>query len=413
MLSPADHHRLVRRDPADNLKQRAAVLRAAAGDVPLQQRLLRMCAEDVVFYCDLFVYQYNPRAAPRVAPMVLWPFQEAALVETVRLWGGQEKDVLWEKSRELGATWLALIAADWLCLFREWEKVLAMSHTEDAVDRPEDPDSLFWKLDFMHARLPDWLARGVRRRKLGFVFPATNSVVTGAATTERSGVGGRGKVLLDEFSKHRQALEILGQTADTGPRLFIGTHYGVGTTFYDLTRRPDMHKVVMHWSHHPGKGRGLYRADPDRPTQPDVIDKTYPYPPDYQFVLDGSPSGGPFRGLRAPWYDAECRRRADSRAVAMHLDINAMASVKQFFDPLRVDRCSRPRGRRCGRGRCGSTRRARSWGRPRPRAGGCGCGSGPTGSATCRRPGTRPGPTCPWGPGRPTRASRPSTATGR
>ena len=336
MLSPADHYRGVPAGRDENLALRHSLRVVAAGDRRLQADLLRMCAEDARFYVNLFVWQYNPRAVPRVAPFVLWPFQADALVQTLRAWAGEETDVLWEKSRELGATWLALIAADWLCLFHKWEKVLAMSHTEDAVDRPEDPDSLFWKLDFMHARLPDWMSRGVRRRKLGFVYPATDSVITGAATTERSGVGGRGKVLLDEFSKHRQAKEILGQTADTGPRLFIGTHYGVGTTFYDLTRRPDLKKVVMHWSDHPSKGAGLYRADPARPTIPEVVDTKFEFPADYPFVLDGSPSGGARPGLRSPWYDAECRRRADSRDVAMHLDIDPLASVKQFFDPLQV-----------------------------------------------------------------------------
>ena len=44
------------------------------------------------------------------------------------------EDVLWKKSRELGATWMALIIDDWLSLFHENKKVFAISHTEAAVD---------------------------------------------------------------------------------------------------------------------------------------------------------------------------------------------------------------------------------------------------------------------------------------
>lgn len=336
MLSPASHHRLVARDLAGNLAQRKRLLQAAATDRSVQKQLVRMCREDILFYVNFAVWQYNPRAVPRVSPFVLWPFQEEAIIETVRLWIGDEKDMVWEKSRELGATWLALVISDWMCLFHEWEKFLVMSHTEDAVNRPEDPDSLFWKLDFMHARLPAWLARGVQRRKHVITFPATNSTITAAATTERSGIGGRGKVLLDEFSKHRAAREILAQTYDTGPRLFIGTHYGAETTFNELARRPDIHKIVMHWSQHPKKCPGLYRPDPKRPTLPLILDKSYQFPEDYRFILDGAPTGGPHPGLRSPWYDEECRKRNDSRDVAMHLDIDPQASAKQFFDPVRI-----------------------------------------------------------------------------
>ncbi len=321
-------------------KSHRAVLWSWADTLPRQKQIIERCREDIVWYIDSAVYQYNPKVIDgEVSPFITWPSQEKALRATVARLFVDQDDMLWEKSRYQGATWLALMIGDWMCLFRERKKFLAVSHSEQAVDRPGDPDTLFWKVHFMHQHLPPWLLGEVRKRKLGFEYPRTHSSFYGSATTERSGVGGRATaVILDEFSKHRQDREILGQTADTGPRLFIGTHYGTGSAFYDLTQRPDLTKIVMHWSDHPDQGKGLYKFN-EATRRVEYLDPKYDFGPEYPFVTDGSPSGGPRPGLRSPWYDRECSRRANARDVAMHLDINPQGSQSQFFDALMLRRC--------------------------------------------------------------------------
>lgn len=334
MLSPADYHKIVPKDPRENLRFRRWLVQRCMNDPAAQAAMREACKRDILFYINAFVFQYNPaHVGHEVGPFITWPEQDEIILATIHRLLVERGDALWEKSREMGGTWKALLIKDWTCQFHDHKKVLAISHSEDAVDRPGDPDSLFWRLQFVHENQPDWLSCGVFKRKLAFSYPHSKSSFNGAATSERSGVGGRATCLmLDEFSKHRQDYEILGQTADTGPRLFIGTHYGVGTQFYKLTQRPDMWKRVLHWSQHPEKRRGLYRWLPDK-NQIDVLDKTYVYPPDFHFMMTSSPLGGPFPGLRSPWYDKECERRANSRDVAMHLDINPQGSVSQFFEP--------------------------------------------------------------------------------
>lgn len=318
-----------------NLRYRLKLLKLCQGNRLNQKAVLHACKVDLFFYVNTFVLQYNPKqVGGELGPFILWDFQEEALRATIERLFVQRRRILWEKSRELGATWLALILFDWMGLFHDWKKFFAVSHSEDAVDRPDDPDTLFWKVNFMHRHLPDWLSRDVSKRKLGFHYPATRSNFNGAATTERSGVGGRATALmLDEFSKHRKDREILGQTADTGPALIIGTHYGVGTAFYEISQMETTAKIVMHWSQHPEKKKGLYRYD-HRTNKVEVLDKSYVYPEGFKFVMNGKPEGGPFPGLRSPWYDAECLERANTRDVAMHLDINPQGSVSQFFEPL-------------------------------------------------------------------------------
>lgn len=334
MLSPGEYHKQVPTDYLKNLRFRSNVLRLCREEPKYRRAAVEACRRDILFYINVFVWQYNPKQLEaEVGPFLTWASQSEAFSATIRRLFADQDDILWEKSRYQGATWMALILFDWCARFHRHKKFLCVSHSEQAVDRSGDPDSLFWKVEFIQKNMPKWMP-AAKKSKLKVLYPQTGSTITGAATSERSGVGGRATaVLLDEFSKQREDREILGQTADTGPRLFVGTHYGLGTAFYDLTQRPDMRKIVMHWSSHPDQARGLYRSGVGAGGF-DPVDKTYPYPDDYKFVTDGTPTGGPHPGLRSVWYDRECTRRANSRDVAMHLDISPSQSQSQFFDAL-------------------------------------------------------------------------------
>src|SRR5262249_47409305 len=118
-------------------------------------------------------------------------------------------------------------------------------------------------------------------------------------------------------------------------RIFNSTHLGIGTAFYDLTERPDIRKLRIHWTQHPDKCCGLYRYDTDRHAV-EVLDKQYQFPLDFKYVMDGSPTGGPCPGIRSPWYDEQCRRKGSARGIAMDLDIDPKGSVSQFFDRLMI-----------------------------------------------------------------------------
>jgi hypothetical protein len=333
VLSPGKWHERAPRDRDQNLRARKALLEAARDNPAVQERLLAICRDDILFYVNLFVWEYNPRhKGHEVGPFITWDFQDG-LIQWLLDHIERDRDALIEKSREMGGSWIVLIIQDWLASFRPWQKFFCMSHSEAAVDRADDPDSLFWKVQFMHEWLPAWMPGSrAKHLKLRFAYD-TRSSITGTSTSERSGVGGRASaLLLDEFAKQTEDYEILGQTADTGCRIFVSTHYGSGTAFYGKSQQPDQDKFVLHWSMHPEKRRGLYRWSEEL-KRVEILDTTYEYPHDYQFVLDGSPTGGPFPGLRSPWYDAECLRRASRRDVAMHLDIDPQGSTSQYFEP--------------------------------------------------------------------------------
>lgn len=326
MVSQGYWGQTVRRDPAENLKWRRHVKDRAQHDKGLQKHLRECCANDILFYINTFAFTYNPRHVRKEWPFCTFPFQDVAIAQIIDCIENQ-KDLVILKSREMGASWICMTVMDWLWMFHSRQKFLAVSRVAALVDDPANPDSLFWKIDYMHSHLPTWLLdpNQVKRKKFSFVNLETGSTINGEATTGAAGVGGRATCMfVDEYSRIPEAGELYASTADTtGCRIFNFTYTDNANAAYKLGQRTDIEKLRMHWSDHPHKNKGLYQYNQE--TQKiDVLDKQYLHGPDFKFVLDGK--------LRSPWYDAECVRRANPRDVAMNLDIDPQGSMYQFFD---------------------------------------------------------------------------------
>lgn len=338
MNGVGDFHKLVPRNLDENVKFRSDVMKRAENDLTFRQAIWEMCKADVLFYINGFVYQYNPKKKGRhkAGPFVSWKVQDKAIFMILKsIEDG--RDLVIEKSREMGASWLCLIIIEWLWHFHPFMAINCISRNEALVES-EKPDSLFWKIDFIHRYLPVWLMpKGVRRRKLFFGNDDYQSTISGEASTGKAGVGGRCTLMfIDEFSQINEDFEVLHRTSDTADcRIFNGTHLGLDTAFYELTKRRDMRKLQMHWTDHPDKCEGMYYYDPAE-GKVIVVDKKYRFPHDFNFVMDVEPLGGPFPGVRSPWYDLQCSRKGDRRAVAMDLDINPEGTVSQFFNPMLI-----------------------------------------------------------------------------
>lgn len=354
MLSPGIRHKEVPKDLRGNLEFRRFVLQQADERAEYRKALIAACKDDILFYINTFVWQYNPQRREReVEPFISWPFQEPIFTSRDPkkpgiLWCiDNDEDLVVEKSRNMGLSWICLLAFEWLWHFHDYKKLLIISRNKEAVDKSGEPDSLFWKIDHIHKYQPKWLMpagwdENKHRLDMRFENPQTHSVISGQATTGKAGVGGRATaIFVDEFSQIDEDAEIYHRTADTSNcRIFIGTHVGVGTQFFRLTQRVGHKKTVCHWSEHPQKGAGLYHYDPEKAK---IIphDPQYAYAPDFSFATDGKPAGGPYPGVRSPWYDKERIDRDSEREVAMDLDIDPRGSVSQFFDAITIQNLKR------------------------------------------------------------------------
>lgn len=356
MLSPAKHHLKVATDPAANLEQRRGVLALAKDNRSAQRAIRERCREDFLFWSRLFMWQYDPTqtGAWAVGPFTPTPRQEEVVLarpETHAHLAPYDRGVFWcienkktmacEKSRWQGATWLYLGVMAWHCGFHAHRDWLCVSRNKDAVD-DGSKNALFSKLRYVLAHQPAWLMGPVDSTNSYLFFTRTKSEITGEATTSKAGVGGRASAMfVDEFPEIEFGDVIRDKTAlTTHVRFFVGTHLGADTPFdrmCDPAQSPEVVKQQIHWTDGlPEQTAGLYEFDPARPTMPIILDTAYQFPPDYKFVLDGTPSGGPRPGVRSPWYDRKCREMTTPQAVAQNLDIDVTGSAKQVYEAIKM-----------------------------------------------------------------------------
>jgi hypothetical protein len=316
---------------------------------------------------NCFGWQYNPlvKGVRSVGPFITWAFQEKALVEEPPYGKGilwcyrNDRTAVIEKSRDMGASWLFLFLEVWMSAFEEHIQILDISRSADAVDSASK-NSLFQKIRFIHDHCPEWLIGTVEDQKFNFKYRRTQSEITGEASTGRAGTGGRASVVfVDEFSEIKEDVKVRQNTASIADcRFFNGTHLGVGTEFYNLTKSPEIVKIQMHWSRHPRKNDRMYsfevaenklkfwKYDPGTDSVVETRAPVVPFPANYSFDRSGNPSGGPHPGLRSVWYDKKAAEIGTIRQVAMELDINPSGSSSQFYEPLVIkpllEKCRSP-----------------------------------------------------------------------
>ena len=327
VLTPFNH--LVPKDPAANLRWRIAVHKRVMEDPAFAAFIKQACATDPLFVINGFGWTYDPRntAAPKL-PFILYPFQENAILELLSAVG--DHDLLIEKSRDMGASWLCIAAATWCWLFCPAQSILFVSRVEEYVDKPGNPKAMFWKFDYLVDNLPIWLQpegydKSIHRSKLHVENPENSSVIDGESTTGNVARGDRRTVIiLDEFAAVEQGHRVLNSTQRaTNCRIFNSTPNGINNAFYDV-RQTNIKKLRMHWSLHPIYAAGLYNTDGNGKLK--VLDDRYP--PGYEPILDGR--------LRSPWYDGECERAVSMQSIAQELDIDYLGSGFQFFNDAAV-----------------------------------------------------------------------------
>ena len=347
------HYSLVPKDLDANLKWRREILLLASNDVVAQQQLLKMCAEDMLFYVNTFLWTFSPKDSAFDYPItqfVTYPFQDEAMTDMLSCIRNG-RDVTLPKTRDMGASYQGLGVMEWLWHFFEMQSFLLVSRKQELVDKTGDPKSLFWKIDYFHKNQPRWLLptnrhmglKDPNRNQMHLLNAGNGSVIDGESTTENLGVGDRRTALfIDEFGAFPVAdgFAVLRGTRDVSNcRIFNSTPRGQNA-FYEVIENTSALCIRMHWSRHPLKNVGMYKADPET-GHVEFLDKfsgkvefwekgkrdpvSVIFPETYPFIRDGK--------LRSPWYDAECARSPSPQDIAQELDIDFLGSDYQFFDP--------------------------------------------------------------------------------
>jgi len=345
----------VPKDIKENLKYRLSVRKQAAKDSKYRAALRRLCMEDARFFFNVFCYLYEPRPkivdgkkSPHVIPFVTWPHQDKAIVKLEEKLG--VADIGIEKSRGEGASWIALMFAvrDWL--YRDMCAIGLVSRTMDAADSAEDPDSLFWKIDWELKMLPKWMAgvadRDWKRQQTrhSLVNLRNGATITAYAATGDVASGGRKTYfIMDELAKFGSGPdeEAMASTQHvTESRLVISTPKGSQGAYYELMHEPsNMTKIVLAWEDNPTRNRGMYLLMDGKPVACSEDNPLMPeYNPPSQAVLDLfsrlRAKGYRLEGAtRSPWFDWQCDRpRATPQSIAQELSRDYGGSSYRVFD---------------------------------------------------------------------------------
>jgi len=231
--------------------------------------------EDCVWFINHFLYTYDPRKDNPHRPFVLYPFQEEVVHKLIHNIESGE-DLLVEKSRDMGITWVTLAVGLWGWLYKGWDGRVG-SRTEQYVDTQGDMGSLFEKLRYMLEKLPDYLLpKGFVRAKHGtymkVVNPETGAAIIGEAPTANFGTGDRKKwALLDEFAYWPHSETSWRKLGDTTPcRIAVSTPEGQFNKFSHLRHDGNIEVLTLHWKLHPEKDEEWYEKEKKRRTPEEI-----------------------------------------------------------------------------------------------------------------------------------------------
>ena len=300
----------VPKEMKENLAYRTEVLSRAATDLEFQRTLWLACKRDMLFWINTFVWTFDPRKPNPKLPFITYGYQDEAFLAMEEALPSEDglikgNDVIIEKSRDMGASWICLTLFTWRWHFRNLQSFLMVSRKEGLVDG--SGDSLFSHIDFIQKGLPSWMLPQMRRNKLKLINLDNGSKIEGESTTDNIGRGGRRTAMLvDEFAAFEGGgYDVLSATADnTNCRVFNSTPNGTANAFYAQLQKGTP-RLRFHWSRHPEKAEGIYE--------------------------------GPDGRSRSPWYDKECERRAHPVEIATQLDIDYQGSAYPFMDPKTLE----------------------------------------------------------------------------
>lgn len=309
-----------------NLKERKKIVLLAEQNPEFAQKIREMCERDIHYWINLFCWTKDPKRPYDKVPFVLYPFQEVYVQQLLEGIEGQ-KDLLTEKSREMGVSWLVLYVFTHYWLYKPNSDFRVGSRKEDFVDKLGDMDTLLEKIRFCLRYMPSFLLpkgydETLHAGRMRIINPENGNTIIGESANAHFGSGGRRKaILLDEFAKWDESISNAAWTATadvTKCRLPVSTPVGSGNKFAELAMgtKEKIAKATLHWTLHPEKNiESYYLSGSEK-----ILVR-----PENAFQLRQ-------KGIeiRSPWYDYECERRSPAD-IAQELDIDYLRSGYPYF----------------------------------------------------------------------------------
>lgn len=281
---------------AKELRRRMKVVQRIHDDPVAQMKVLRYLGESgadgLVAYARDWCWTYDPRnrsPVPKNCPLILWPRQEEllrALYET----GESDQNLLIEKSRDTGVTWLiAGVYFTWRWRFTPgWAGAMG-SRKEELLDRLGDPKTMFAKTRWVIAHVPRWMRPAGYNADLHSHFkrivnPDNGASITGEAGPEMGRGGRASDYFLDEFGVMPRAQQVdAAVSGNSNHVIYAHTAAEPGVYMNQIRESGRARVFTLSWESDPRKDRN-YRARFLAKYGPEITAK--------ELDIDWSSSGG-------------------------------------------------------------------------------------------------------------------------
>lgn len=235
---------------------------AERGEHASREEELARCRADVVYWLQNWGWTFDPRLISKPGGAYVrflpWPKQAELLRWLEDRFAAHEPGLI-EKSRDQGVTYLVMAFYLHKWLFFEGFKASCTSRSEDAVDKLNDPDSMFEKLRVMLRRLPSWMVPAGfswhhHDLAMRLINPANGSIITGEAGDEAGRSGRSAMYAVDEaaFLANASSVEaaLSGNTDCVIWMSTVNPKGGMGN-FFAIKRHSDSFRpdqiFRMHW----------------------------------------------------------------------------------------------------------------------------------------------------------------------
>ena len=316
----------------ENLRERMQVRQDMEKYEDYALTMKAIALKDIFEFFRLHLWTHDPRRNMQelygwkstTLPFVLYDYQKLAIEKYC--WAiDNGKDVLTEKSRDMGVSWLLVCVALWYFLQPEGGNDICIgSRKFEYVDKKGAIDTLLEKFRYNLYRIPDvFMPIGYEANKhdnVGNITnPDTGSFIRGEANNANFATSGRYKfIIVDEFAKWEETDEKAWTSmGDSSPcRLPVSTPWGMGRKFAKLRFSGEIEVISFHWSEHPIKGSGKYKG---------------PHP----IFTEKHDS------WLSPWYLTEVERRKGNpnADIGQELDIDYLSSGFPYFNNIKVQEC--------------------------------------------------------------------------
>jgi hypothetical protein len=253
--------------------------RRAAAQMELnRRRALGPEPECCVFFINQYLMTFDPRPEVEIhdQDFKLYPFQEEYVVDLINAIRKGE-DIFDEKSRDMGASWLALAVRFWLWIRENGYQSKLGSRKEEYVDNGM-PDSLFGKIDYLIRTIKDPLLLPAgfakkHRTYMKLINPVNGNTISGESSNPNFSRAGRyTDILMDEIGFWPDAKASWTAAGEsTRCRHAVTTPPNIPSYAKVIRYSGKVRVRTWHWTRHPNKDQAWYEYQKARKSEEEML----------------------------------------------------------------------------------------------------------------------------------------------